>query len=87
MQTTTRMGTSETTSEVASRTEDAFNDILTEGGARALFFHLRSEYGVSSADIVNRPTDFKQALASILGDYGSALLIHRVTQSTATSAV
>jgi len=85
MQPAIRMSENETAFEVSSGAEEAFSEILTEGGARALFYHLRTEHGVSAADIVNRPADFREALASILGDYGSALLISRVSKATATS--
>jgi len=81
MQPTIRMGTSEDALEVASRAENAFNQVLTETGARALFYYLETNHGMSASDIVNRPGDFVYALAAILGDYGSSLLMHRVREA------
>jgi hypothetical protein len=80
MQSRIQMGHPQQSSyEVRSHPENAFTDVLSESGARALFYYLEKEHGVSAADIVKRPADFNQALSSILGDYGSSLLMHRVS--------
>jgi hypothetical protein len=80
-----RIGTSEGRLEVTSLTERAFSKVLTETGTQALLYHLEKEHGVSAADIVDRPADFVKALASIFGDYGSALLMKRVSDTAAIS--
>jgi hypothetical protein len=71
--------------ELSLKVESIFNEVLSEGGAKALFYYLRSTRGISAADIATRPADFQEALSSILGNYGASLLIDRVRKAAETS--
>ncbi len=68
------------------RLDFAFKQVLSEAGATALFFHLENEHGVTSSDVTERPADFAKALASILGEYGSGLLLKRVYEAGRTTS-
>ncbi len=71
--------------DAATYTENAFGQVLSEQGSKALFYHLRENHGVSGADLFDRPAEFAKALATIMGEYGSSLLLKRVYEAARTS--
>ena len=65
---------------ILSEIEAVLEEVLTQAGKHAVFYHLQTKYAVSLGDAVERPGEFAAALVSFFGEFGAKVLVARMVQ-------
>ena len=65
---------------ILSEIEAVLEEVLTQAGKHAVFYHLQTKYAVSLRDAVEKPAEFAAALVSFFGEFGAKVLVARMVQ-------
>ena len=65
---------------ILTEIEAVLEEVLTQAGKHAVFYHLQTKYSVNLDDAVEKPAEFAAALVSFFGEFGAKVLVARMVQ-------
>ncbi len=66
--------------QILSEVEAVLEDVFTETGKHAVFYHLQTKYDIVLQDAVVKPAEFAEALTNFFGEFGAKVLVARMVQ-------